>query len=319
MRKTVLMLICAVFLTLAASAQIGVRLYGKVTDEVGQPVQGAKVGITVFETGSEQTVNVETDKKGRYRAVMMHNSKAYRFVITKDGYQTIDHVEEPGLKRTNFNAPIHADFTLKSGGGSEESISGEAGGGPATYNQGVKALEERDFETARQKFKEAVEAAPEFALARAALASTLYELGEYEEAIVQAKKAVELEANVRSLEILYRAGRDGEDEDAIGEALAGLAEKRPDKATARMLYNDGVTAFEAENFDRAVERFQKAVEIDPNLRQAGRALGRAYLKLGKYEEAREVAEGLVEGDRHDLEALDVLQRAREALLDQEGN
>jgi tetratricopeptide (TPR) repeat protein len=254
---------------------------------------------------------------------MMHNSRSYRFVITKDGFKTLDHLEEPGLKRPSFNAPISKDFRLTSGyevvsGNDSNDGSGAlgAGKGPEAYNLGVKALEDDDLENAKLAFLEAVEDSPGFALAHAALASVLCELEEFEEAVTAAKKAVVLEANVRSLEILHRAGRGGEDDEAIGLALQGLAERRPDKTTARMFYNDGVTAFEAEVYDRAELRFRTALEIEPGLREAGRALGRVYLKQGKYQEAKAEAERLVEVDRYDLEALDVLQRARDALLDE---
>ena len=304
------------FLASVASAQVGVRIYGKVLDQDGKPVKGAEVKVVVWEEGSEQSVVVETDRKGRYRTVMMHNSKAYKFIVNKEGFETLEYLDEGGLKRTNWNAPVHNDFELKPGGASESSEGAVLKGGkgaPAAYNRGVKARKAEDFETARDEFTQAVTEDPNFALGQAALASTLYDLEEYEAAVQHAMKTVELDPGVRSYELLYRTALDAEDSASVAKALDGLARTRPDKKTARLLYNEGVGAFQTEDHGAAEEYFKRSLKLDPDLHPAGRALARTYLKLERYEDALAEAQRLVNIDRHDLEALDVLQRAREAL------
>ena len=64
--------------------------------------------------------------------------------------------------------------------------------------------------------------------------------------------------------------------------LTALAQ-RP--STAKELVAEGNKFGQARQFDKAVEMFRKAVELDPNLASAQRGLGYAYSNLGRYSEA----------------------------------
>jgi Tfp pilus assembly protein PilF len=315
--RSLAIFLAAFFLSSAVFAQVGVRIYGQVTDASGKPIEGARVEVTTWEVDNEQTMRVETDKKGRYRTVMMHNSRSYRFIVTKEGYETLEFYDEGGLKRTNFNAPVKNDFQLKPGsadalgtGGIPE-LSGKAASD--TYNRGVKALKSGDTAGARAAFEQAVQESPDFALAQAALSSVLFDLEDYAGATRHARRAAEIEGDVRSFDLLLQAAVEAEDGEAVEIALEGLAKKRPDKETSRLLYNDGVGHFKADRLEKAEERFRKALEIDDSLREARRALAKILVQQGEYQAAKEQAQILVDIDRYDLEALSVLQEAREGL------
>ena len=56
---------------------------------------------------------------------------------------------------------------------------------------------------------------------------------------------------------------------------------------ARSLYLDGIERLEMGQVSEAVERFQKALNIDPEYVAAYSALGRAFFKLRQWDNARE--------------------------------
>lgn len=56
----------------------------------------------------------------------------------------------------------------------------------------------------------------------------------------------------------------------------------------RSLYEDGIERFEMGQVSEAVERFQKAIKLDPEYVPAYSALGRAYFKLKQWENASEM-------------------------------
>ena len=315
--RALALFLAALFLSATAFAQVGVRIYGKVTDPEGEPVKGAQVEVTTWEGGGEQTMRVETDKKGRYRTVMMHNSRSYRFVVTKEGFETLTYIDEGGLKRTNFNAPVKNDFQLEYGDADSLGTGGiaelEGKSSSAVYNRGVKALKAGDRATAQAAFEQAVASTPDFALAHAALSSVLFDLEDYEGATRHARRTVEIEGDVRSFDLLLRSATESEDREAIDLALEGLLKKRPDRETARLLYNDGVIHFKAERLELAEKRFRQTLELNDTLREARRGLAKILIQKKDYRGAKEQADILVEVDRYDLEALGILQEAREGL------
>lgn len=83
---TALVLAAALAMAAAASAQVGQRIYGKVLDEGGQPIEGAEVIIETRAVDTKHRISVETDKKGRYRAVFLHPARDYIFQIRKNGF-----------------------------------------------------------------------------------------------------------------------------------------------------------------------------------------------------------------------------------------
>ena len=68
------------------------------------------------------------------------------------------------------------------------------------------------------------------------------------------------------------------------KAVPGSNETNPE---ARSLYEDGIERLELGQVSEAVERFEKAVKIDPEYAEAYSALGRAYFKLRQWDNAGE--------------------------------
>ena len=68
------------------------------------------------------------------------------------------------------------------------------------------------------------------------------------------------------------------------KALPGSNETNPE---AKSLYDDGIARMEMGQISEAVERFQKALNIDPEYVAAYSALGRAFFKLRQWDNASE--------------------------------
>ena len=103
---------------------------------------------------------------------------------------------------------------------------------------------------------------------------------------------------------------------AVAQAQAGpsktdssvtLRSSEP-KSEAKTLYEDGIDRFEMGQVSEAVERFQKALEIDPEYAEAYSALGRAFFKLKQWENAVGALRRAKELKAKERERQDTLQK-----------
>ncbi len=119
----------------------------------------------------------------------------------------------------------------------------------------VKALYDWDWSGADIEFRRAVDLNPDYADAHDLHAMILRVTGRLDEAITEAKRAVEI--------------------DPLSPGItAGL----------------GYAFFDARQYDQAIEQEQKTLELDPIYDTAVRVLGRAYLQKGMYDEGIAVFE-----------------------------
>jgi tetratricopeptide (TPR) repeat protein len=70
--------------------------------------------------------------------------------------------------------------------------------------------------------------------------------------------------------------------------------------TKEELYDEGMMEFSMAEFDKAIECYKKAVELDPGYFDAWHALGMAYLRAGKIPEAIEAGKRSVEINPNDM-------------------
>ena len=188
------------------------------------------------------------------------------------------------------------------------------------YEQGMRALDRGDHETAIEAFKRAVSLDSSLANAHYAL-GVLYkerkawqeairsfqgainaypnyievycELGEvYLEALAQVteatralEKAVKLDPkHARTRRLLGAAYlRDNRSNAAIRELLEAVELKPTDE---QALYTLGLAYLQQSQFDEAIRRFKQAIELNPFHTQAYFSLGNSYLRVGKATEGR---------------------------------
>lgn len=70
--------------------------------------------------------------------------------------------------------------------------------------------------------------------------------------------------------------------------------------TKEEYYDAGMAEFAQAEFERAIENYRRAVELDPNYFDAWHALGMAYLRAGKIAEAIEAGRRAVELNPNDM-------------------
>lgn len=294
------------------------RVFGQVVDENGKPVQGVKITISSDETGYHS--QKKTDKRGKFTIIFLDATIPYHFVFEKDGYQTYEEnvKAKPG-------SVVEKQFVLPTVGAAPSAPPPSAEGGAPSdpvaeaFNEGVMAYRGGDLVTAEAKFKRALELKPDLAEAYSALAGVLMDQKKYNEALAAADKLLELDPNnVRALEIRYDSYQALGDEEKAKEALAALTATDTGGADAAVrIYNEGAEAARVGDTARATERFQKAIELDPNLAAAHYALSRMYLSAKRFADAAAEAEKALALDPKQTAAQKVRYEAYRALGDQD--
>ncbi len=298
------------------SAQAQGRVKVTVVDEQGQPVPGVAVTITSTEVGYHK--EVKTDKKGQFAVIFVDATRIYSVRLEKEGHETVDESIDPAA-----GGNIEKEFVLPSKG------SGAAGGATETgpvadpavnaFNEGVSALQAGDRETAKQKFRRAMELNSRLPEAPAVLAGLAADEGDAEQALAMAERALALDPdNTRALRVqhdVYRQRGDKAKADAVLERMK-LAEGGTE--TAIRIFNEGAEAARLGDLDAARARFEEALGVDPELAAAHAALARIHFAQEHWEPAIAAAEKAYELDPGQASVLKVAYEAYRRQGDAEG-
>jgi cytochrome c-type biogenesis protein CcmH/NrfG len=285
--------ICAVVIGLTAaaapaSAQTG-GMKGKVVDAQNKPVDGATVTLVQQDTNSKFTLK---SKKGEFMQIGLPPGS---YVVT---------VEKDGLK-TTANVRVSLDIaettiTLKPGGSGGSMSKEEAAKAAAkmealkaAFAEGAALSNAGKFDEAVAKFNQVIVEVPKCTECYINIGATYAQKKDYVQSEAAYKKALELDPN--SVESYYGLAAIYNDQKKFPEAQAASAEasKRSGAATAAgggapnadALYNQGVIAWNANDFPKAQEHFAAAVAANPNHAESHFMLGRTNLNLGKLPEA----------------------------------
>lgn len=96
------------------------------------------------------------------------------------------------------------------------------------------------------------------------------------------------------------------------KVITGSSEPNPE---AKSLYEDGTKRLEMGQVSEAVERFQRALEIDPEYGEAYSALGRAFFKLRQWENAHVMLRRAIALKAKERERQDALQKKHPQLVE----
>jgi tetratricopeptide (TPR) repeat protein len=180
------------------------------------------------------------------------------------------------------------------------------------FVRAYNAHEAKDFPTAVELYRKAIEIDPGNALAYNNLGNTLVNLKRLDEAEVSHRKAIELDPNNASAHYnlgiaLYQLKRYGEAEAAYRKAI----ELDP---TFALNYNNlGVTLRSSKRLDEAEAAFRKVIEVDPNLALAYNNLGGTLSDLRRYHEAEAALRKAIELDPNAASAYNNLGNALRSL------
>lgn len=277
----------------AARAQRGEAVVrGTVTAAGGEALAGARVELFPPERTGELTADAVTDADGKFRLEVKRGLPgAFVLRIAADGYEPL---EGPVELAPGQEGEVSVELVVA---GQEE-----AAAATAAFNEGVRAFEAQDYATARERFAAALAADPELAQAHLGLAQVAL-VEESPEAAIEpierylAARPDDAGGHQLALRIFLAAG----DEERIARETAALAGAGAEVAS--VVYNEGVAALRAGETERALRRFEQALELDPDLATAARAIATVHFEQRRYAEAAERAAALLERAPDDAAAL----------------
>lgn len=293
-------------------------LRGTVVDTEGQPLAGVQVTVTSEDLATFHEV-LTTDEDGKFKVRFLSNQTQFWFqlLLEKPGYQSFSLAFTPSAMRQMREEYVLEESetrVVERHGDLASVVSGSSSTAIQAFNEGLTAQRDGDLATARGKFEEAIADDPKLGPALVALSQVLFDEKQYAAAIETADRALGLDfGRAEALRVKYQALRAlGKQEEA--EAVAAELESVEDAvASARRIYNEGGEAYQAQDLDTALEKFEQAAELDPSLVEAHHAIATLQLARGRHEEAAQAAETALALGSDDIQTLRVLYDAYQSL------
>jgi tetratricopeptide (TPR) repeat protein len=319
------MLPAALLVVLAGPAAAQNRIVkGKVTNEAGEPIQGAMVLIQG--TDIKREYSVKTDKKGEYFYMGIPYGE-YRIVVRAKGYAP-DYVEKikPNiaeetdtpfkLKPGNSDAKLAFQMTkeeieeIRKEVAHAEKQKAATGEVKAAFDAGLALMQQAKYADAIVEFKKAMEKDPKQPYIVANLADAYGRNNQNAEALEAYQKAIAMKPDDAAMYtnmgvLLGKMGKTAESQEAFKKA----AQINP-AAAAQNFFNLGATLVNGGHAAEAAAAFKQAIAADANFAEAYYQLGiclsgnpatieealaalKKYAEIGKNAEQVEVAKQLV--------------------------
>lgn len=268
-----------------ALAQTGM-LKGTVVDPQNKPVADAKIIMLAVETNRKY--ETKSDRKGEWRQIGLPPG-AYKVTAEKgDLTQSFD--VKLGLETKEVN------FSLQAGGAGGQMTAEQAKkeaerrqGIMASFAEGAELTNAGKFEEALAKFEAVLKEAPTCAECHTNIGAIYSRQQDWAKAEEAYKKAIEINPELvdayNGLANVYNAQKKFSEAQAMSAEASKRAGASGGTASADSLYNQGVIAWNANDFAKAQELFAGAVKANDKHAEARFMLGQAYLNTGKLPEA----------------------------------
>ncbi len=283
--------ICAAVLAAAAlaapaNAQTG-QVKGKVVDAQNKPVDGANVTI-VQSDGASNAKYVLKTKKGEFMQIGIAPGN-YTLTAEKDGLKQSFTVRI-GLDLKEVN------FTLKPGGAGGEMGKEEAAKAAAKV-EGLKTKfsdaailnNAGNYDEAIAKFNEVLVDVPKCAECYANIGSAYASKKEYDKSEEAFRKSIELDPAspdaYNGLATIFNSQKRMKEAMEMSVEASKRAAAQPGGGSPDTLYNQGVIAWNANDFAKAQESFVGALKINANHAESHFMLGKVLINLGKLGDA----------------------------------
>jgi tetratricopeptide (TPR) repeat protein len=282
------LMLSLVALAAPASAQTG-QMNGKVIDAQNKPVADAKIVMLAIDTNRKY--ETKSDRKGEWRQIGLPPGN-YTVTATKDKLtQSFD--LRLGIETKEVN------FSLQAGGAAGQMTPEQAkkeaervAGIQAAFSQGAELSSAGKFDEAVAKFEAVLKEHPKCPECYTNLGAVYSRQENWAESEAAYKKAIELNPeSVDSYNGLANA-YNAQKKFAEAQAMSAEAAKRASapgaaggSANASALYNQGVIAWNGNDFPKAQELFAGAIKANDKHAEAHFMLGQAYLNTGKLPEA----------------------------------
>ena len=253
----------------SAFAQRG-RFIGEVTDEEGNPIEGAII-VATNPNAMIGTVELKTKEDGKF-LFFVRETGAWRFKVTAEGFHnyTVD-ISLSALK----NNPSFT-FVLKKMTADEE-ISGSVVE-IELFNKGKELYDTGDYQGALTLFEEFLQKNPDVYLIHYNIALCHQELKEYDKALEDYQKFLEKRPDHATT--YYKMGQcyiGLEQYDKALESFEKTVELNPDDPNT--YYNVAEVYFYTDYLEEAIKYYQKSIELKPDFYDSYLKLGYTYLKL----------------------------------------
>lgn len=274
------LILCSFLATLAFALPAAAQglVNGVVTDEKGQPVEGASVVVEA--EGTNRHFDMKTNKKGEFMQIGL-SSGPYKVTATKDKLTATQSV------RISQGRPATAKLVL-----------GAAGASPADTAAATalrKVLDDAIAASNSGKYDEAIAGFSKAAETQPTCFACFYNIGyahaqkkEYDEAETNYKKAIELKADYADayagLASIYNAQRKFDQAAAASAKASELSSTlgAPGGASggADALFNQGVVLWNGGKIADAKKAWEGAIQANPNHAEAHYQLGMAMVNEG---------------------------------------
>lgn len=286
--------VCAAVLGLAlvaapAVAQTG-QLKGKVVDAKNKPIEGAKITIVMTE-GVNRKFETKTKKGGDFLQIGIPTGN-YTVTAEKDG-MTQSFPVRVGLDMKEVNFVLQPGGQAASGQMSKEEAAKQTArveGIKAKFAEGAALSAAEKYDEAILKFQEVIVDVPKCAECYLNIGSVYAQKKEYDKSEEAYRKVLEM--NPESVDAYNGLATIFNTQKKFTEAQAASAEatKRATAASGGVgnpeaLYNQGVIAWNANDFQKAQESFTAALAAKPDHAESHFMLGKVYLNFGKLAEA----------------------------------
>jgi len=277
-------------LTTPAFAQTG-QLKGKVTNAQNTPIKDAKITMVAVETNRKY--ETKSDGQGNWRQIGLPPG-LYTVTAEKDKMvQTFD--VKLGIETKDVT------FSLEAGKGGDDAAKKEAervAALQAAFAEGAALSNAGKSDEAIAKFNEVIAIHPKCGECYNNIAAVHSRKQDWPKAEEAYKKAIELKPDLadayNGLANVYNAQK----KFAEAQAMSAEAAKHGGAAAggggnADALYNQGVIAWNGNDFPKAQELFASAVKANDKHAEAHFMLGQVYLNTGKLPEAAKEFEAYI--------------------------
>lgn len=248
-------------------------LSGVVENRAGEPLVDVRVTLNAA-SGSEFTGTAKTDKNGEF-SVEVPAEGSYLLRLEKEGYAP--------LEKTTFLVLGEEHLVQVQMLNAAEDRRNEA---VRAYNEGAKAYQAKDMATAKERFLAATAGDPSIAEPFLVLADIYLVEGAHREAADAAEKYLALKPGDQKGQMLaYEAYQKLGDQAKVDELRAALGKTDAAPQLAIQTFNEGAIANQEGDLDKAIEKFQSALGLDPDLAEAHAALAAIYYNQERYDEA----------------------------------
>ena len=280
------MLLSLVAIAAPVTAQTG-QLKGKVIDAQNKPVADAK--IVMVATDTNRKYETKSDSKGEWRQIGLPPG-SYTVTAEKDKLtQTFD--VKLGLDTKEVN------FSLQPGGAGGKMTAEQAKkeaerveGIKAAFAAGAELTNAGKYDEALAKFNTVLKDVPKCAECYTNMGAIYSRQQDWAKAEESYKKALEINPesveSYNGLANVYNAQKKFTEAQAMNaEAAKRAGAAGAGAGNADALYNQGVIAWNGNDFPKAQELFAAAVKANDKHAEAHFMLGQAYLNTGKLPEA----------------------------------